>query len=134
MTTMTCSIPGVVLIGSLAVAGCTATRSTEAVSATQPSAPPWTPALSPEQARRLTPDEAKAILVARAALEQQAKESGFPSPNIMAYKVTGTAVGWEVHVSYVGAAYDGKVVGAPGYFSVVYIDHAWNVTRIVGGA
>jgi hypothetical protein len=94
----------------------------------------WAPALSPDQAKALTPEEAKAILVARAALEQEAKKGDFPPPNVLAYKVTATAAGWEVYVSFVGMVDNGKVYGAPGYFSVVSIDKAWNVTGIVGGA
>lgn len=128
--------PLVLLLLMASASGCCASRG-----GTHSSSPPatqtdaWQPSLSVEQASALPLDQAKAVLVARAALEQNAKRSGYPPPNVMAFRVTPRSPdGWEVYVEYVGASVDGQPISAPGYFCTVYIAGDWSVSRIVGGA
>jgi hypothetical protein len=114
------------------------------VGCAQPSPPPpklaqteradWTVPVTPQHAKEWTPEEAKAVLVARAAVEQMAKLANAPVPDIMEFRVTPELGGWSVYVQYVGAYVDGKAYPAPGFFAVVEIGRDWNVRRIVGGA
>ena len=94
----------------------------------------WAVSLTPVEASELSGDEAKAIVVARAAIEQQAKDRNAEAPKILKLIARRTNAGFDVHVEYVGYTYRGAVGGAPGFFSSVRIDRDWNVTAIVGGA
>ena len=91
-------------------------------------------ALSLEEAQRLTPDEAKAIVVARAAVEEAAAKTGGEMPQIMNLHVGRNGSGWVIHVQYVGGWFEGRPIGMAGNFADVLIDDKWEVTRIVGGA
>lgn len=123
------------LLGVLStIAGCTHSP-TDGHPSPQPPAtsPQWNAPLSPEQVKGWSPEEAKAVVIARAAVEQMSMRSGGPAPDIMEFRVTPTPTGWEVYVSFVGAYVDGQPIGGAGYFTVVEVDRNWNVTRLVGG-
>jgi hypothetical protein len=95
---------------------------------------PWVPSLSIESAKSYTPEEAKAILIARAAVENQAKESGGGQPEIMGFNVSHVQGRWSVYIQFVGIWDNDKPIPAPSFFTVVNIDAEWKVTSIVGGA
>jgi hypothetical protein len=82
----------------------------------------------------MTSDEAKAIVVARAALEEAAAKAGDAMPQIMEVHATRNEKGWIVHVQYVGGWFEGRPMGMAGFFSDVFIDERWEVKRIGGGA
>ena len=94
----------------------------------------WVPAVSLHAAQALSADEAKAILIARAAVEEMNRDSSEP-PAILELAPTREEDGWSVHVTFVGGyGGDGSPGRGPGYFCVVKIDKAWKVTGIVSGA
>ena len=94
----------------------------------------WLPAISLDQAQALSPDEAKAILIARAAVEQANLRQPEP-PAILRLTPERDGTGWSVHVTFVGLYdSDGTPMPGPGYFCVVHIDKDWHVTAITGGA
>jgi len=129
MNVMKPSILLVLLVTALS--GCSAKQSTNAGSVSPSN---WTAAISPTQARNLSPQEAKAILVAVGAIELQAKTEGAARPDTVDFKARPSPNGWEVYVQFGGGYADGKPVPMPGNFVTVEIDSNWNVTRIVGGA
>lgn len=99
-----------------------------------PTTAPWTVAITPQRAREWTPEEAKAVLIARAAVDELAKRANAPAPEILEFRVTPEPSGWSVYVEFVGYYVEGKAGPAPGYFTVIEIDRNWNITRVVGGA
>lgn len=114
--------------------GCDSTRT---VTATVPPAmppPAWNSPLSPDEVKEWSPQEAKAVLVAWAAVMRESKQAGGPVPDIMKFVVKPVPTGWEVHVQYVGGYVDGKPIPMSGNFAVVEIDPNWKIIRIVGGA
>ena len=117
-----------------ALTGCAVHEGTPARGQLETAPSPWVMTLSPQQVSNLSPEDAKAILFARAAIEQQAKSAGAPSPQVLEYRVTDTRDGWEVHVQFVGLWDGGKPSPGPGYFSTVYINKDWTLRKIVGGA
>ena len=121
------------ILGTIVGCGSTSNRPS-VVQREQPATAPWTVAITPQRAREWTPEEAKAVLVARAALDEQAKRANAPAPDIIEFRVTPEPNGWSVYVEFVGYYVDGKAGPAPGYFTVVEIDREWNVTRTIGGA
>jgi hypothetical protein len=127
------SRPIVLLLGLQAlVGGC---DSSPTATATSPPPPhPWTSPLSPDEVKEWSPQEAKAVLVAWAAVMRESKQAGGHAPDIMKFVVKPVPTGWEVFVQYVGVYVDGKPMPAPSYFAVVEIDPNWRVIRIVGGA
>ena len=94
----------------------------------------WIPALTLAEAQSCSLHVAKAILIARAALEEQAHNSGFGEPQVMEFRVEDTPTDIIVRASYVGMWDQGRPFPAPGYFSTVYIGKDWHVEKIVGGA
>lgn len=98
------------------------------------SAASWTAPLTPGQVARWSPQEAKAVLIAWAALQCRYKQIGARAPDVMDFQIHASPKGWEVHVQLAGGYVDGKAIGAPGYFEVVEIGADWKVIRIVGGA
>lgn len=94
----------------------------------------WTAAISPERVAAWSPQEAKAVLVAWAAVERSSKHAGAARPDIMEFRVKGVPSGWEVYVQFVGGYDEGKPLPMPGNFCVVQIGPDWKVIRIVGGA
>ena len=120
--------PVVLLLALQALAaGCTSSRTDMGKTYSPP--PVWTAPLTPEQVKKWSPQEAKAVLIAWAAIQQATKQ-----PDIMEFRVKPIPTGWEVYVQYVGGHVDGKPITMPGGFAVVNIDSDWKVTRIVGGA
>lgn len=117
-----------VLAAVASAAGCASSRKNAPAPPTPPAG--WFAAFTPEQARALTPDEAKAVAVARAAVEKDMMElSG------LELKAERTTDGWSVRVTHF--SFDWQLphrFRMPGNFCVVYIDRQWNVTRVVGGA
>jgi hypothetical protein len=117
------------------LSGCAATETSTFPAPTTTTNPQmWNVSVSPEMAKSLSPDAAKAVLVALAALEDDAKRGGAMRPDILDIRPTRTANGWSVFVAFVGFWLDGKPGGMPGNFCTVEIDKDWNVTRIMGGA
>lgn len=127
--------PTMITLILAALTGCAA-KQTASVPNSQPSAARarWIATLSPQQVSALSPEEAKAILLARATIEQRARDAGLPQPQVLEYRVRGNSDGWAVYVQYVGVWDEGKPRPAPGYFSTVYIDRNWAIRKVVGGA
>jgi hypothetical protein len=90
--------------------------------------------ISVQEAQRLAPDEAKAIIIARAAVEEAAAKTGGEMPQIMGIGASRNGNGWVVHVQYVGGWFEGRPTGMAGFFADVLINEKWEVTRIGGGA
>ena len=81
-----------------------------------------------EGSRELSTEEGKAVAVAKAALEREARK------HIDArYKVTRVPEGFSVHASYVTGYQDGQPFFLPGGFSVVLVSSQWTVIKIIGG-
>ena len=86
----------------------------------------WPAEMLPADARNLTPDECKAILVARAALEAR------KNAEIHAhFRVTKQHGDWWVTADYTPAR---DYVSSVGNFSTVVIAPDWSVKQIIGGA
>lgn len=119
------------VLGLLALVGGCASSRTPAATRCPPA---WTAPLTPEQVTKWLPQEAKAVLLAWAAVQQASKQAGRLAPDIMEFRVEPISNGWDVYIQYVGVYVDGKPTKTPGSFTVVYIDSDWQVTRIVGGA
>ena len=80
-------------------------------------------------AKELSADEAKAVEIARAHLDQQERK------RIDArYNVTRVPEGFRVHVSFVTGYQGGQPIFIPGGFCVVLISTNWTVTSILGGS
>lgn len=94
----------------------------------------WSVSISPEQAAVLTPDAAKAVLVARAYLEQQSKNASATQPQFLSFEPTASRSGWDVRVQFVGAWRNGEPTAGPGFFTIIQIDRQWKVVRLRGGA
>ena len=113
--------------------GCTTVTSTTDNTTNSPKIeddpPPagWFASFTPEQAKSVSPDYAKAILIARAAAE--ATET---SPSTMDFSVSKEQEEWWVHVSFFGR-FGAKKVHMAGGFCVVVIDKDWKVVRIIPG-
>src|SRR2546423_14770111 len=90
--------------------------------------------VSLQDAQRLAPDEAKAIVVARAAVEEAAAKTGGGMTPIIKFHLSRNGSGWVVHVQYVGGWFEGRPIGMAGNFAAVFIDDKWEVIRIGGGA
>src|SRR2546421_10481801 len=58
--------------------------------------------ISLQDAQRLALDEAKAVVVARAAVEEAAVKAGGEMPQIMNLHVSRNGSGWGGHVQFVG--------------------------------
>jgi len=125
-------LPFILLIG---LGGCVSEMRSQKVIA-----PPEAPqkkafaTVSLRDAQRLALDEAKAIVVARAAVEEAAAKIGGEMPQIMEFIVRRNGSGWVVHVQCVGGWFEGRPIGMAGNFADVFIDDKWEVTRIGGGA
>jgi len=98
-----------------------------------PTNPLWTPGVAAEKAKELSPEAAKAVLVARAYLDERAKQSGRSQPQYLAFEPTRTNSGWEVRVKFVARWENGEPVEAQGYEVVVALDPQWKVTRFGAG-
>jgi hypothetical protein len=86
----------------------------------------WPPDISMEQVRALTPDECRAILIARAALESR------ENAEIHAhFAVERRGEDWIVTVTY--TARPGHRM-PPGSFAGVIIAADWTIKDIIGGA
>jgi len=94
----------------------------------------WAVGVSPEQAAGLAGDAAKAVLVARAYLEQQAKNANAPQPQFLGFDPSPSHSGWDVRVQFVGVWRNGEPTPGPGYFAMLQIDRQWKVARVRGGA
>ena len=95
--------------------------------------PLWTPAVAPNQATQLSPDAAKAVLVARAYLDERAKQAGRSQPQYLSFEPTRNNSGWQVRVKYVARWENGEPVEAQGYSLVVALDPQWKVIRLGAG-
>ena len=119
----------------LALQGCVTTETRTFREPTLPSSPTrWAVGLTPERARSLSPEEAKAVLIARAYLEGRAKDAAGLRPDILEFRPSRMDRGWSVYVGFVGFWNNDEPQGAPGYFCTVYINENWEVTSVVGGA
>ena len=94
----------------------------------------WAVGVSPERAAALPPEPAKAVLVARAYLEQQAKNANTTQPQFLSFEPTASRSGWDVRVQFVGAWRNGEPTAGPGFFTIIQIDRQWRVVRLRGGA
>src|SRR2546421_2375298 len=125
-------LPFILLIG---LGGCMSEmRSQKVIAPPQATQKKAFATVSLQEAQRLAPDEAKAILVARAAVEEAAAKAGAEMPQIMDLHVSRNGSGWVVHVQYVGGFFEGRPIGMAGNFAAVFIDDKWEVIRIGGGA
>jgi hypothetical protein len=77
------------------------------------------------EAASLSPEEAKAIVVARAAVEAQSGEGIHAR-----FRAEPVPDGWSVHVKFIPPV---GYVTPTGYFCNVYLDAQFNVRKIVGG-
>lgn len=109
-------------------------KSTDSQRPAQSNVAQWAPSLAPDDVMALSPDEAKAILLARSVVEKNAKLAGQPAPEISHFYPTATADGWDVHVEYVAFWNNGKPFPGPGFFTVVRIRRNWKVVQVIGGA
>ena len=126
-------IPHATALLALFLAGCYTTVSQQRTTTASDFPKKWSPAVSLHQAQSLSPDEAKAILIARAAVEEFNQNMREP-PGILSLTPERDGDGWSVHVTFVGAySPDGTPAGGPGYFCVVHIDKDWKMTGITGG-
>ena len=84
----------------------------------------------PAGAASLSPDEAKAVSVAKSELQEDPAE-----PLDARYRVTQTETGYEVHVFFV-TAYDaqGCPIFIPGGHCTVLIAKDWSILKIMPGA
>ena len=116
--------------------GCTSTETyTSPPPQVDKSKIPWHVAIPLHQAQALSPEEAKAILVARAALEKGSRDANGAAPDFYQFNPSRTEDGgWSVFVGFVAFYDGGKAYPGAGYFCVVYLDKNWTVTKIVGGA
>ena len=115
------------LILLLAVSGCTDLTTPQARSApTTLPIPSWPADISPDEVRNLTPDECKAILVAKAAIESSRGEAIHAR-----FKVEKQSDDWVVHAFYTHPA---GYATLPGDFTAVWISHDWSVKHMIGGA
>src|SRR5436190_14865739 len=99
-------LPFILLIG---LGGCVSEMRSQKVIA--PPAAPQRRAfatISLQDAHRLAVDEAKAIVVARAAVEEAAAKTGGEMPQIMNLHVSRNGSGWVIHVQYVGGWFEGR--------------------------
>ena len=81
---------------------------------------------SPGEVRALTPAECKAVLVARAALEESRGEEIHAR-----FQVSMDGENWSVTAFFNPPR---GMVSPIGYFATVRIDNSWNVKEIVGGS
>jgi hypothetical protein len=118
-----------VFAGSVvAVGGCTSNANKPGGPTTSPSTSPgWFTSFTAEQAQALTPDEAKAVLIARTAIEKQ-----LPEPIPLAFELDRGPQGFSVKVTRFQAGQFGAKLFPMGRFAVVYIDNQWNVVGIEG--
>ena len=86
----------------------------------------WPVGISPDAARNLTPDECKAILVAKAAIESSRGDAIHAR-----FKVEKVGDGWVVTAFY---TYPPGYLSPPGNFTAVWISRDWLVKRVIGGA
>jgi hypothetical protein len=120
--------------------GCAVADQRSPVKAERDRDPPdrWVVPLSPKQVESMSPDEAKAVLLARSFLEQDYKEQGAAAPSILEFRAAATPEGWQVYVQFVGywiKARNGWQAGpAMGNFCVVSIGKDWRVKHISPGA
>ena len=88
----------------------------------------WLPSVSQFQAQNFDPDTAKAVLIARAAIEQSASDAHGPRPEIAELRpIDEGDRGWSVYVRYGG-------LQPAGSFSAVSISKDWKTVHIQGGA
>ena len=113
---------------AIALAGCTTNANKPGGPTTAPSTSPgWFSSFTAEQAQGLSPDEAKAVLIARAAIEKQ-----LPEPTPLAFELDRGPQGFSVKVARFQAGQFGAKLFPLGRFAVVYIDNQWNVVGIEG--
>lgn len=129
------SVIGVMSIIAVSLASC---QSSETSVSPQPRASlnpaHWVPAMTPDDATALSPDEAKAILLARSVVEENAKRAGQPAPEILHFYPKATEDGWDVHVEYLAFWHNGEPSSAAGFFTEVLIGRNWKIIRVIGGA
>jgi hypothetical protein len=123
-----------VLSGCVTTARYTFSADTISSPSTNKSVPMWNVAITAEMAKAFSPDAAKAVLIAIAAVEECAKQYGCDRPDILDIRPEKNNKGWSVFVGFVGYWDDGKSGPMPGNFNSVQIDENWNVISIVGGA
>ena len=115
-------IPIALGLMGLAIGGCRAPGGNATNELTRPG---WMASFTPAQARALSPEEAKAIVVATAEVQRHMTE-----PRGLRFAVARNGPGWAVTVWFIG----GGGASAPGDFVTVYIDSAWNVSLVARGA
>lgn len=81
---------------------------------------------TPESIRKMSPEEAKAALLARAVIEQDSQFQTFGVER--RYKVISSADGWEVKI-YTVLHRNGEENLGPGV-PVIRIDNEWNVVSV----
>src|SRR6185436_18856335 len=109
------------LIVAIFLGGCKSNNGSELKTAQAPARKAFA-TISLQAAQQLTSDEAKAIVVARAAVEEAAAKAGEETPQIMEFRVSRNQSGWIVHVQYIGGWFEGRPIGMAGFFSDVFID------------
>jgi hypothetical protein len=96
--------------------------------------PGWFMSPTTSEVAALSPEQAKALLVARAYVEAQATRS-----QMLKFQVTPASDGngFEVMVSYMvadGHPHSARLIGMPGGFTVFQVDRNWKIVKIMGGA
>jgi hypothetical protein len=92
----------------------------------------WTPGVTGEQARALEPATAKAVLLARATLDERARQAGRSQPQYVSFAPSRSDDGWQVEVKYVARWDNGEPVNVPEATVVILVDRHWNVIRFGG--
>src|SRR5437763_7506178 len=68
----------------------------------------WVSALTESQASSMSPEAAKAVVVARARIEADAKVQGLSAPQILEFGPQPTEGGWPVYADVAGLWYGDK--------------------------
>jgi hypothetical protein len=92
----------------------------------------WTVGVTGEQARALEPAAAKAVLLARATLDERARQAGRSQPQYVSFTPSRSGDGWQVEVKYVARWDNGQPVDVPEATVVILIDRHWNVIHFGG--
>jgi hypothetical protein len=93
----------------------------------------WTVGETSGRAAALTGDQAKAVLIARAYVDEQARKpetgTGLPGrqPQFIDFQPRQSADGWDVYVEFVGTWINDRPARSPGHSAVVRIDRRWKV-------
>lgn len=120
------------LIAALVLAGCQETV-THGVEETSPNPLDWTAAVPVDQARKSSGDEAKALLIARAYVEAEAKKADEPQPQFFSMTAAPLASGWRIHFEFVARWNNDQPSTGPGYWRDLELDKDWKVVRSTAG-